>query len=164
MEKDNQSLVAPAQDRAPFPYRAPANRDNDESDIVVADFWRRTAASLLDQAIAAYPAWLITERLVGTDSSAPTLVAIIVFLILSHLLACLLGVVLGGTTAGKRLLGLKVVAAATLGPISRRQYLVRMVVEIISISISGIGSITMLMDPRGRALHDGVSDMLVIRR
>lgn len=89
--------------------------------------------------------------------------AIIVFLILSHLLACLLGVVLGGTTASKRLLGLKVVAAATLGPISRRQYLVRMVVRIISISISGIGSITMLMEPRGRALHDGMSDTLVIR-
>jgi uncharacterized RDD family membrane protein YckC len=68
----------------------------------------------------------------------------------------------GGTTPGKRLVGIKIVDAKTLQDISNKQAITRSLGYIPSTLLFGIGFLMVLFRKDKRALHDLLADTLVI--
>jgi len=68
----------------------------------------------------------------------------------------------GGTTPGKRVVGIKIVDAKTFGDISNKQAITRSLGYIPSTLLFGIGFLMVLFRKDKRALHDLLADTLVI--
>lgn len=127
---------------------------------------RRLGAWLLDAALLA----LITTPLnpalyVDVIPSARTFLPLIVA-------AMVLGLVYlaafdGGTrgaTPGKRILGIRVVDAASGGPIGYRRAVVRRLGYVLGGLVLYVGWIWLIFDRRHQAWHDKMADSIVVRR
>jgi uncharacterized RDD family membrane protein YckC len=68
----------------------------------------------------------------------------------------------GGTTPGKRLVGIKIVDAKSYGEISNKQAITRSLGYIPSTLLFGIGFLMVLFRKDKRALHDLLADTVVV--
>lgn len=137
-----------------------------------AGFWRRVAAALVDHlfffamsALLFYflegPAYL-QALLLAPDEEMRSSVG---GLILEQLLPAIITIGMWlrfGATPGKFLFGCKVVDAATRGPLSGRQAVLRYVCYLVSLLPLGFGFIWVAIDKRRQGFHDKLASTLVI--
>ncbi len=97
------------------------------------------------------------------DSFRPKGVADI---LLSYVAPFLAVVVFGkyrSATPGKMMLGLRIVDAATAGPLTFTQCVVRTLAYAVSILPLGVGFLWIALDPRKQGFHDKLAGTLVVR-
>ncbi|OEV01724.1 RDD family protein [Streptomyces oceani] len=133
---------------ADFGYRGERLGLPEEGPGSVASVGRRFGAIFIDWAMAALIAYGLLS---GRDLSATNTWALAVFLIMS-----LLTVGTVGSTPGKRLLGLRVVALDGLGRLVAWRVLVRT-------ALLGLAIPALVWDRDGRGLHDQFSGAVQVR-
>lgn len=77
-------------------------------------------------------------------------------------LYCILGWVYWAATPGKRLLGCRVVDAASLRPVGWKQALLRFLGYYVSLLCLGLGFLWILWDKRRQGFHDKIANTLVV--
>jgi uncharacterized RDD family membrane protein YckC len=150
--------------------------------IVVAGFWRRIGALLVDAVItlpAALVLALITCRLVhlrlpGRQAFAPdrlldllvaadpALITVLCLVTAIIVIYCGAFLILGGRTLGMRALGLRLIDVYGEAPRAAR-VLVRLLAGMVSVATLGLGLGWAAIDRDKRALHDHVAGTFVIR-
>ncbi len=132
-----------------------------------AGFWIRFWASLIDGGLMA--AWMIPALYYfygDTLLTDPRLIMGPADFIISWVLPMVGVIVLWDRkqgTVGKLLLRLRIVDAQTLGPLSRRQEVLRYIGYFVSTVPLGLGFLWIAFDPRKQGLHDRLAGTLVLR-
>lgn len=133
---------------ADFGYRGERLGLPQEGPRSVASFGRRLGAIFIDWALAVFIAYGLFS---GGDLRAANNWALVVFLLM-----VLLTVGTVGSTPGKRILGLRVVAVSGLGRLPAWRVLVRTV-------LLGLAIPALIWDRDGRGLHDQLSGAVQVR-
>ena len=135
------------------------------SNIRYAGFWIRTVAAILDDIWlygAVYGAlWFI----IGSELFDPTASRGGVRFIFEWILPFFVVMLFWNTvssTPGKLLLGLKIVDAATYGPVPPHRFLMRYLGYFVSLIPLGIGLIWAGLDDRKQGWHDKIAGTVVI--
>lgn len=135
--------------------------------VACAGFWVRLWASLIDAILMA--AWMVPALYYFYGDSIvtdPHLIMGPADFVISWVLPMVGVIVLWDKkqgTVGKLLLRLRIVDDRTLGPLSRRQELLRYLGYFLATLPLGLGFLWIAFDPRKQGLHDRLAGTLVIR-
>jgi uncharacterized RDD family membrane protein YckC len=69
-----------------------------------------------------------------------------------------------GATLGMRMMGIRVVSDRDAGPLSVGQAIVRLIGDLVSIFTYGLLFVWIIVDKRGRGLHDRLAGTVVVKR
>ncbi|MEN9681875.1 MAG: hypothetical protein RLZZ627_1768 [Pseudomonadota bacterium] len=136
--------------------------------VAYAGFWQRLLANLIDGVLMA--AWMIPALyyFYGDELlTDPHLIMGPADFIISWVLPMLGVLVLWDRkqgTLGKLALGLRIVDAETLQPLSRKQELIRYLGYFLSTLPLGLGFLWIMADPRKQGFHDRLAGSVVVRK
>jgi len=155
------------------PYSPPAARvadqESDLKDVVYGGFWRRFVASMIDGAIILAISLPLLFGIYGTEyfmQQGERMVQGTADFLISYvfpLVATVLFWKYRAATPGKMLLGLKIVNAADLAPLSTGQAIGRYFAYIPAALVLCIGLLWIAFDARKQGWHDKLAGTVVIR-
>ncbi|HXL63101.1 MAG TPA: RDD family protein [Mycobacterium sp.] len=183
---DGRQYLPPSYPHAQYPtptYYAGQPHAGPAPGIAYAGFWIRFVATLIDDIILGVPFLIIFFATQGsaltrytdcvqsgglvTACNSTYLGSIAVFEIMALAVSCIYSVLLWsrlGGTLGQRVLGLRVVDAATGQNIGIGRAIGRFVGFLISSAVLDIGLIWAAFDPRKQGWHDKMASTFVVRK
>lgn len=134
-----------------------------EGEVVLAGFWVRVAASILDAAWMIPASFLLALLGVGLKGGGDLSPGADILLNLISGTVVVLFWASRGATPGKWVLGLRVVDAATGGTPPWPRLVLRYLGYLVSALPLAVGYLWMIWDPRRRCWHDMMAGTLVLR-